>query len=252
MTLLLLMAALVQPAAPVAITEIPVPLAAAQKVETARLAQARWLVDLLHPEAKMVASNMAMWSLRVRRSAQHDPAMAKIDREYPGAIDAYLAGAQSVALDNATTFVREAKARKAAVLGANLSGADLQRVIAFFRSSVGAKVMRLEQRPGAIARIARRAPTGSGPYLTPLDTENDRQGQVKRAVDGLSSDELIEVMKFQSDPVAVRYATAIRLADAELLRIVINPDPLRMANEYEAGTRALDAHIAALKKKSGG
>lgn len=244
-------ALLMQPAGQ-AINVSPDPPAVPQNVDAQRLAQARWLVDLFHPEATMIASNMAMWSLRVRRSAQHDPAMAKIDREYSGAINAYLAGAQPVALDNATAFVRRAKARKAAVLAANLSGADLQRVIAFFRSSVGAKVMRLEQRPGAIAKIARRAPTGSGPYLTPVDTENDRQGQVKQAVDGLSSDELIEVMKFQSDPVAVRYAKAVRLADAELLRIVNNPDPMRLASEYEAGTRALDAHIAALKKKSGG
>lgn len=249
--LLPLVALLMQPAGQTTNVS-PGPPAVTQNANSERLAQARWLVDLFHPEAKMVASNMAMWSLRIRRSAQQDPAMAKIDRDYPGAINAYLSGAQPVALDNATAFVRTAKARKAAVLGDNLSGADLGRVIAFFRSSVGAKVMRLEQRPGAIAKLARRAPTGSGPYLTPLDTENDRRGQVKRAVDGLSSDELVEVMKFQSDPVAVRYAAAVRLADEELLHIVNNPDPLRRAREYEAGTRALDAHIAALKKKSRG
>ena len=63
--------------------------------------------------------------------------MAKIDRDYPGAINAYLAGAQPVALDNATAFVRTAKARKVAVLGDNLSGADLGRVIAFSGAGSG-------------------------------------------------------------------------------------------------------------------
>ena len=66
------------------------------------------------------------------------------------------------------------------------------------------------------------------------------------------SDELVEVMKFQSDPVAVGMPQRCGWPRRSCCTSSSNPDPLRRAREYEAGTRALDAHIAALKKKSRG
>lgn len=227
----------------------PKPATAPAKVaQAARLAQARWLMDLFHPEAEMVASNMAMWVIRVRRSGHADPAMAKIEREYPGAIDAYLAGARPIAIDNAALFVRAAKSRKAAVLADRLSGADLARLIKFYRSPVGAKLMRLQQQPGELSRILRQARAGELPPIDETAVARDRQEQKKKSVRGLSADELVEVLKFQSDPVATRYAHAVDAADRELLDLIHNPDMARQALEQEAGTRNLDAHIARLKR----
>lgn len=222
-----------------------------RNVYVARLAQARWLVDLFHPEASMVASNMAMWEVRVRRTSGADPALTKIDGQYPGAIAAYIVGARPIAAQNATAFVRAAKAIKARVLAERLSAADLARLINFYRSPVGAKVLRLQQKPSEIQRVLRRARDGQLPAVDSALAERDRQGQVKRAVGGLSADELVEVLKFQSDPLALRYAEAIRAADEALLVLVHNPDPTRAAREHEAGTRALDAHVARLKRARG-
>lgn len=231
---------------------IPPPVASAPtvRIETqreARLAQARWLTDLFHPEAEMVASNMAMWVIRVRRSGQADRAMAKIEDQYPGALDAYLTGARPVAIGNATRFVRTAKSRKAAVLSDRLSGSDLAQLIQFYRTPVGVKLLLIQQEPGVLDRILRRARSGELPPLDEKVATRDRDEQKKRSVRALNADELVEVLKFQSDPVAIRYADAIAAADRDILALIRNPDMARLALENEAGTRSLDAHIARMK-----
>ncbi|WP_162888198.1 DUF2059 domain-containing protein [Sphingomonas mesophila] len=213
----------------------------------ARLAQARWLIELFHPEAEMVASNMAMWTIRVRRSGHADPALAKIEREYPGAIDAYIAGARPVAIRNAASFVRTAKSRKAAVFADRLSATDLVKLIDFYRSPVGAKLLRIQQQPGEIARLLRQAHAGRLPPIDELIVARERREQKEKSVRGLDADELVEVLKFQGDPVALRYADAVAVADRELLELIRNPDAARIAQENEAGTRSLDAHIEKLR-----
>ena len=249
--LLEMLALAFQPAAPITSVQPGAPPAAhiSASVRAARLLQARWLVELFHPEPAMVASNMAMWEIQVRRSSEEDRALSKIEREYPGAIDAYIAGARPVAVENATAFVRAAKALKVSVLADRLSGADLARLIDFYRGPVGAKVVRLQQKPGEIARLLRQTRSGDLPPIDATVIERDRESQVKRAVGGLSADELVQVLKFQSDPVAIRYADAIRAADERLLVLLQHPDETRLAREHQAGTRALDAHIARLKQE---
>lgn len=242
----LILGAMLGEALPPAVARAPT--ARIEPQREARLAQARWLIDLFHPEAEMVASNMAMWAIRVRRSGQADRAMAKIEDQYPGALEAYLAGARPVAIRNATQFVRTAKSRKAAVLADRLSGFDLARLIQFYRTPVGAKLLLIQQQPGDLDRILRRARSGEMPPIDEKVATRDRDEQKKRSVRALSADELVEVLKFQSDPVAIRYADAIAAADRDVLALIRNPDVARLAHEHEAGTRNLDAHIARIKR----
>jgi hypothetical protein len=220
----------------------------AAPIDPARPALAHQLVDLLHPEDEMVESNVQMWDLRVRRSAASDPMFAKIEAEYPGAVDAYAAGARPVAIEHARQFVRNAKDLKAQILAQKLSAADLQQLIEFFRSPVGVKIVHTQRSPKDIAKIVQQHRPGTGPVLSMQDVERSRARSRDKTIDNLSADELLQVMKFESRPVAAHYAQAVSAADAALLELVNHPDRSWSDREAEAGTRALDQFIAAAKR----
>ena len=192
------------------------------------------LVDLMHPDDKMVETNVQTWVAVSRRSGAADPVMSKLESEYPGVIDAAIANARSLAVDYARAFVRKSKALKTRIFAERLTEQELREVLDFFNEPAGRRLAERMQKPTdevADFIAAKKQDAGS---LTEGDVKTILQTRSKSALQAGSADEALEIMKFESRPVARKFGLAGQEADRQMLDIINNPDPVWLEKQGKA------------------
>ena len=182
------------------------------------------LIDLIHPDDAMVQSNLKGWEAVSRKTAATDTVFSKLEAQYPGVTEAAIAAARPAAVEYANEFVRKSKAAKIRVFAESLTGAELRQLIDFFEQPTGQRFARRMVQSDEVADdLATKAQTSEN--LTQQDLNDMLRKQAKAAVKTLSADDMLAIMKFESLPVAKKFAAAGQESDRVILDIINNPDP---------------------------
>lgn len=207
--------------APAIVASAPAAKAPASQDQTRLSTQ---LIDLIHPDDLMVQSNLKGWEAVSRKTAATDPVFSKLEAEYPGVTEAAIAAARPAAVEYAHEFVRKAKAAKIRVLAESLTAAELRQLIDFFEQPAGQRFARRMAQSDEVADdLATKAQTSEN--LTQQDLNDMLRKQAKATVKTLSTDDMLAIMKFESLPVAKKFAAAGQESDRMILDFINNPDP---------------------------
>lgn len=248
MVLLFVIAALVAPADSAASPAQP---AVAGAELNSRLAAARQLVDRIHPTDQMIEMNVRSWEAVVRRNAASDQAMAKLEAEYPGVIEASMKAGRPVAVEFSVNFVRDAKTTKSRILAEQLSVAEMEEIGRFFDTPAGARFLSQFTQKADVDELAAQLSNGS-PEEAAADNARDAvektmQSTLAGVISETSADDVIEIMKFEAKPVAKKFAAAGKAADELLLKILLNPDPDIGVRYRQAATAGALAHVESMR-----
>jgi len=219
----------------------PTPPSSTEPVTPERHRLATRLLDLVHPDQVSIDANMRGWESGMRKMLAADPTFARLELDYPGISEAAVDGARPVALEFSREFVRNVKALKADVFAQRLTAAELQQAIAFFDTPVGqkfAKGMAETADPAAVLDNVRARAAAGGEDLTLTDLTSATRKTSRQVMSGMSSAEVLQIMRFESLPAARKFAAAGQESEALVLVKLKNVDPKWLERQQQAVAQA--------------
>lgn len=216
------------------------------------LSRARVLTELVNPRQMMIAANMRGWEAGITSSFKLDPAVGKLEAEYPGISKAGIDAARPLAVVYSEQFVDRASARKAALIAERLTAAEIDEAIRFYQGPVGRSVIRklvANIDPKAIAaEAAQNFREGGKLNITQESADNAVRAASNKAIQDIAAKDQIEIMRHGQTSAARKLALIGQQTDREALEEANNPDPATVAKQQETISAAMIAFVDALRK----
>ena len=217
------------------------------------LGLARHIVELIEPEARMLQIEMRGWEIGMRAVLRADPAIAKLEAEYPGTIAAGIEAGRPLAARYIPQALAKLRASKAKILADGLTIAELEEFRAFAASDVGQRYFSSIQKNADVESIAddvvQRASETGEVVITERDAGKTMSAALRTAQHAMSTSDTLAIMKFNKSPVGKKVAALAAEATKAALEVANNPDPQLMEQQGQAVADAIIAFVEKNQKR---
>lgn len=235
--------ALATAAVPAAHSQVP----AAQQVSSDSLELASRTILVIEPEEKALQTELRGWEIGVRAAMKSNPALVKLEAEYPGTFDAAIAAGRPIATEYLRKAIAGLRDRKAELLATELTVEELQEFHAFATSDTGRRFFgglqsRIDPQELADQVLGRAEETGSL-TITSADAGKVFRDALRGTQAQLSTADTLAIIKFEQSEAGKKVARVSAEAMRLGLEMANNPDPNWMAQQDEAMMAAIVAFV---------
>ena len=187
----------------------------------------------------------------MRQRLGADPSVAKLEQEYPGIIDAALAGARPIATDYVSSMIVKLKRHKAAATAKTLTLDEMKEVEAFDRSPSGARLSSNLLAPEQADHLVKRleAKPDDDRTITEKDAKAAMGDALMSVMTKASSDDVLAIMRFESTPTGRKLRLIGEESQAYMMELISKPDPELAERQDKAMVDAMTAFAERAAKK---
>ncbi|MHA6721881.1 DUF2059 domain-containing protein [Sphingomonas sp. RS2018] len=223
------------------------PAPASGAIDPARLALALELARELNSEALTRAQLGKISAETMPRAFAQNPAMAALEKQYPGAIAAVMAAMTPVIVDYTIGLLPKLWTEIAPIYARSLDPAELRQLLAFYRGPTGQRVIAAMGRGSDYGATLSRMVNEGTTAMTAGDLRNGATPGIAEVVRTASDEDKAAMVALVQTSAGRKLPAVTTEVMAAVAAASARPDPVMEKRIEQVVKTALDAHI----KKSG-
>ena len=187
-------------------------------------AEATRLVEIVNPEAAMVAAGVRAFVDALKAELSSSPDYQSLEGEYPGISKAVIDAGAAVVKQDLTDELPAGRRRYAAFYDSHFTTAEIAELTKFYASPAGQRLVAAKFANLNIGALAADDPNPDAPITQDQIRDLNRSAS-QAVVSGMSGDDLAALMEFSKQPVFQKLTAkrgAIEQIEAEIAN---EPDP---------------------------